>query len=250
MLMRHRLERLFLAQALPGTLLNPASPHSFAFSRRQYGLLVFLTIVWGLNWPVMKLGVTDYPPLAFRALSMWLGLPVLWVVLRVQRVSFVIRRDDWPELARLSINNMIVWHILAILAAGAVRRDGRRSRLQRCRSSRRSTASPSSAAPTAPRRRIACAPSGRAAALALVRAIAASDRASACPPAAFWGSARSRCGAPRSPRRAGLDSVYPGVDVGHTVRQCGRARPRGCRTRSPRRGRYNAVLSRLRSRSG
>jgi drug/metabolite transporter (DMT)-like permease len=49
----------------------------FAFDRRQILLLVVLTIVWGLNWPVMKLGVTGYPPLAFRALSMWFGLPVL-----------------------------------------------------------------------------------------------------------------------------------------------------------------------------
>ena len=46
-------------------------------SLRQFALLVPLTLVWGLNWPVMKLGVADYPPLAFRALSLWLGLPVL-----------------------------------------------------------------------------------------------------------------------------------------------------------------------------
>jgi len=68
----------------------------------------------------MKLGVSGYPPLAFRALSMWLGLPVLWAVLRWQRVSFVIRRDDWPELVKLSINNMIIWHVLAILAVQAL----------------------------------------------------------------------------------------------------------------------------------
>ena len=28
-----------------------------------------------MNWPVMKLGVADYPPLAFRAISIWLGVP-------------------------------------------------------------------------------------------------------------------------------------------------------------------------------
>lgn len=68
----------------------------------------------------MKLGVSSFPPLGFRAVSMWLGLPVLWAVLRVQRVSFVVRREDWPELAKLSINNMIVWHLLAILAVQAL----------------------------------------------------------------------------------------------------------------------------------
>ena len=32
----------------------------------------------------------------------------------------MIRRDDWPELARLSITNMIIWHIVAILAVQAL----------------------------------------------------------------------------------------------------------------------------------
>ena len=45
---------------------------------RQLAILVLLTLVWGVNWPVMKLGVTAYPPLTFRALSTWLGLPVLF----------------------------------------------------------------------------------------------------------------------------------------------------------------------------
>ena len=68
----------------------------------------------------MKVGVTGSPPLAFRTLSMWLGLPVLWVVLRVQRIPFTIDRRDWPALGALSLTNMIVWHVLAILAVQAL----------------------------------------------------------------------------------------------------------------------------------
>jgi drug/metabolite transporter (DMT)-like permease len=79
-----------------------------------------LTITWGLNWPVMKVGVTGFPPLAFRTLSMWLGLPVLWAILRWQRVPFAIRREDWVELGKLSLTNMIVWHVAAILAIQAL----------------------------------------------------------------------------------------------------------------------------------
>ena len=109
---RRRHERVLLAQALPGANLNQA----FRLDARDLALLAVLTIVWGLNWPVMKLGVTGYPPLAFRTLSMWLGLPVLWALLRVQRVPFAIRREDWPELGKLSLTNMIVWHVVAILA--------------------------------------------------------------------------------------------------------------------------------------
>jgi drug/metabolite transporter (DMT)-like permease len=92
----------------------------FAFTRQQFVLLTFLTIVWGVNWPVMKLGVTGFAPLYFRTLSMWLGLPVLALVLVVQRVPFAIARKDWPELLKLSVTNMIVWHLLAILAVQAL----------------------------------------------------------------------------------------------------------------------------------
>jgi len=94
--------------------------NEFALTRRQLVLLAFLTIVWGLNWPVMKVGVTGYPPLFFRTLSMWLGLPVLAAVLAMQRVRFTIARADWPELVKLSFTNMIVWHVLAILAVQAL----------------------------------------------------------------------------------------------------------------------------------
>jgi drug/metabolite transporter (DMT)-like permease len=68
----------------------------------------------------MKVGVTGFPPLGFRALSMWLGLPVLWLVLRVQRVPFTIARHDWRELGALTLTNMLVWHVLAILAVQAL----------------------------------------------------------------------------------------------------------------------------------
>ncbi len=92
----------------------------FRFTRQQYLLLAFLTVTWGLNWPVMKVGVSGFPPLFFRTLSMWLGLPVLAAVLAIQRVPLRIARADWGELVKLSITNMIVWHVLAILAVQAL----------------------------------------------------------------------------------------------------------------------------------
>jgi drug/metabolite transporter (DMT)-like permease len=90
------------------------------FSPRQLVLLVLLTLVWGLNWPVMKLGVTHYPPLTFRTLSMWLGLPVLWLAVRALKVPLFIPRSEWRELALLSVTNMIVWHVLAIVSVQAL----------------------------------------------------------------------------------------------------------------------------------
>lgn len=87
-----------------------------ALSRQQLVVLVLLTLVWGINWPVMKLGVTHYPPLTFRALSMWLGLPVLALGLLVLKVPFRIPRHHWRELLWLTLTNMVVWHVCIILA--------------------------------------------------------------------------------------------------------------------------------------
>ena len=85
-------------------------------TRRQLALLIPLTLVWGLNWPVMKLGVTDFPPLTFRAMSLWIGLPVLGLALVAMKVPFCIPRRHWPELLSLSATNMFVWHACIIVA--------------------------------------------------------------------------------------------------------------------------------------
>jgi len=85
-------------------------------SRRQLVLLVLITLVWGLNWPIMKYGVTGYAPLTFRTLSMWLGLPVLAAFVLWRGVPLRVGREHWRELAWLTVFNMLVWHVLAILA--------------------------------------------------------------------------------------------------------------------------------------
>lgn len=85
-------------------------------TRQQLVTLVILTLVWGVNWPVMKLGVTDFPPLTFRALSMLLGVPVLAGALVLLKVPFNMPRRHGPELAKLTVTNMLVWHVCIILA--------------------------------------------------------------------------------------------------------------------------------------
>ncbi|MDM0039388.1 DMT family transporter [Variovorax sp. J22G21] len=89
-------------------------------TRLQLALLVPLTLVWGLNWPVMKLGVTGYPPLTFRAISIWLGVPILGLALVAMKVPFRIARKNWPELLWLSATNMFIWHACIILAVNAL----------------------------------------------------------------------------------------------------------------------------------
>src|SRR4029450_3202148 len=70
-----------------------AAPTCLMLSPRHAVVLVLLTLVWGVNWPGMKGGVTGFPPLTFRALSMVLGLPVLGAALLALRLPLRIPRE-------------------------------------------------------------------------------------------------------------------------------------------------------------
>ncbi len=85
-------------------------------SSRQWIVLVLLTLVWGINWPIMKAGVTGFPPLTFRMMCLWLGTPVLGLALLAMRVPFRIPREHWRELLVLAVFNMFIWHGLIIIA--------------------------------------------------------------------------------------------------------------------------------------
>ena len=85
-------------------------------NRQQFLLLAFLTLACGLNWPVMKLGVTDFAPLSFRALCILIGLPILGLIMVVRKVPFFIPRDQYRELVWLALTNLILWNVLIILA--------------------------------------------------------------------------------------------------------------------------------------
>jgi drug/metabolite transporter (DMT)-like permease len=87
-----------------------------SLTHRQLLILVVLTLVWGINWPIMKVGVTEYAPLTFRALSIVLGVPVLALALLALKVPFRMPRRHWPELLWLSLTNMFIWHVCIILA--------------------------------------------------------------------------------------------------------------------------------------
>jgi drug/metabolite transporter (DMT)-like permease len=85
-------------------------------SRRDLFLLALLTVFWGVNWPVMKLGVAELPPLYFRSLCLGGGLIVIGAWARYSGIALAVPRTAWREIAWLALPNMIIWHVLAIQA--------------------------------------------------------------------------------------------------------------------------------------
>lgn len=86
-----------------------------SLSRKDYLLLVLLTLCWGINWPVMKIGVQSFPPIAFRTLCMLGAIPILWLAVRMQKASFRITRDDLGTILKLAIPNLMIWNVCIIV---------------------------------------------------------------------------------------------------------------------------------------
>ena len=84
-------------------------------SRKDLVLLALLTLFWGLNWPVMKIGVREFPPLTFRTISMVGGLAVIWLAARAQGASLAVPAGARMTVIRLAIPNMLIWHSLIII---------------------------------------------------------------------------------------------------------------------------------------
>jgi drug/metabolite transporter (DMT)-like permease len=85
-------------------------------SRRQLIGLVLLTLMWGLNWPVMKLALREISPLYFRGLTMGVGALMLAGYFGRQGIRLLPRgRSEWRTVVVLGLPNILGWHALSII---------------------------------------------------------------------------------------------------------------------------------------
>ncbi|HEY8101790.1 MAG TPA: EamA family transporter [Burkholderiaceae bacterium] len=85
-----------------------------SLTRKDWILLILLILSWGISWPIMKIGVRSFPPLAFRTLGMLGGLPTIWLAARLRGDSLAIPQGDIKTLIKLAIPNMMIWHLFVI----------------------------------------------------------------------------------------------------------------------------------------
>lgn len=84
-------------------------------SRRQLLALVALTLMWGINWPMMKLSLRELSPLYFRALTMTGGALWLYGFYRVRGLRMLPQGPEWRSVIQLGAPNMLGWHAISIL---------------------------------------------------------------------------------------------------------------------------------------
>ena len=85
-------------------------------SRQQLIGLVGITLMWGINWPMMKIALREVSPMYFRGVTMGLGALWLLFYFRFQGLRlWPANRREWRDIVLLGIPNMFLWHALSIL---------------------------------------------------------------------------------------------------------------------------------------
>jgi len=72
--------------------------------------ILLLAVVWGCNWPVLKIGVTEIAPLTFRSLTLPFAALGLFLITHWSGESIRIPRDWWGRLGILACLNIAGWN--------------------------------------------------------------------------------------------------------------------------------------------
>jgi drug/metabolite transporter (DMT)-like permease len=73
---------------------------------RPYLLILCLGLVWGVHWPIAKIGLRDLPPFTYGTLRVATGLAVIVVMLGARRALSRPDRRDLPVIASVGLGQM------------------------------------------------------------------------------------------------------------------------------------------------
>jgi drug/metabolite transporter (DMT)-like permease len=72
--------------------------------------ILVLALVWGCNWPILKIGVTEIAPLTFRSLTLPFAALGMFLITLWSGESIRIPREWWVRLAMLAFLNIAGWN--------------------------------------------------------------------------------------------------------------------------------------------
>lgn len=84
-----------------------------AVPRTALVLIAAVSVLWGLNWPAMKLAVGELSPWTFRVACVAVAGGGLMLVARVWGERLLPRRDEWLPLAGVSLFSVTAWHLFS-----------------------------------------------------------------------------------------------------------------------------------------
>ena len=77
-------------------------------------LLGVLAVFWGINWPILKIGVAEVPPWVFRSFGGGVAAAGLFAIARLSGAPLRVPAGAWGPLALCALLNMAVWNVLML----------------------------------------------------------------------------------------------------------------------------------------
>jgi drug/metabolite transporter (DMT)-like permease len=81
-----------------------------------FALLLVTALAWGVNWPVMKALMRDWPPYGFRVFAGAGAITLLFTIAHFQGQKLLPRRDQWRRLVACAVLNVSSWSVVAPLS--------------------------------------------------------------------------------------------------------------------------------------
>lgn len=88
----------------------------FVNSYNKTRLILFsVPLMWGFNFPVMKIGLEHIPPLAYSTIRMFFCVAVAWIILYFSKTHKKVAKEDMKSLFVISFFGFFIFQLLFIL---------------------------------------------------------------------------------------------------------------------------------------
>jgi drug/metabolite transporter (DMT)-like permease len=98
------------------TAATPLTSSAAGTSSRYYLVVPLLAILWGFNWPAVRVVLDEVPPWTLRALGLSLGGVVLLLVAQARGHALAVPRHHWPRLLLAGALSITIFNILLAFA--------------------------------------------------------------------------------------------------------------------------------------
>lgn len=81
-------------------------------SRSSLVLVSLITLIWGFNWAIMKVVLSEVPPFTFRSLCMAAGAIGLLAIAKFNGLAIRVPPGQWTRLMASALFNITAWNLL------------------------------------------------------------------------------------------------------------------------------------------
>lgn len=100
--------------------LTAAAPARDKLPIEGFVLLAFLSVIWGVNWPILKVAFADFPVLSFRAVCLMFGGSALLAIARLAGNPIALPREKLKPMLVVAAFNITAWHCLSGFAIAMI----------------------------------------------------------------------------------------------------------------------------------